>query len=572
MIDFKRNNLDLGASPYLHQHKDNPINWQEWKEEVLQYAKDNNKLIFLSIGYSTCHWCHAMAGEAFQDDEVARYLNTHFVSIKVDREQRPDIDGFFMEFISEVGGHGGWPLNVFLRPNLSPIFALTYAPLREKYGRPSFLSVLKGVREMETSYEYVEGEGHKKEERAPSLEEIIDILTSYFDKKYGGFGRDEKFPPHSTLLFLLSYYSVKKDARVLPLIEETLDSIALGGLHDHLQGGFFRYCIDREWKIPHFEKMLYDQALLLWVFSVAYKVLKKEEYRQAANKIISCLEETFQEGSLFYTAQDADTLHREGATYLWSWEELTKALSAAELGLLSTIYKISSEGNFHGKIHLNRKNFMPVSGIEEKLLGIRNRRPQPFVDKKILTSWNALTGIGLIMHWRATEDRSSLYKAQNLLKELLDLHYRNGDLVHSSLDGNLQRGEFMGDYASLLLFVTYLHEEGGEYTNLMNRLLDKLTSFKGRRWMESRNSDFREVAALPYDTPVPSSISMAELAILRTDIFSDGYLRPLNFTDPVNCDFHNMVSLFTKGFLQVVESDSSLSWKELSLNAVQLKG
>jgi len=571
MIDFKRNNLDLGASPYLHQHKDNPINWQEWKEEVLEYAKDNNKLIFLSIGYSTCHWCHAMAEEAFQDDEVASYLNTNFVSIKVDREQRPDIDGFFMEFISKIGGQGGWPLNVFLRPNLSPIFALTYAPAKEKYGRPSFLNILKAVQEMETSYEYVEGEAHQKEEKAPSLEYITEILISYFDKMYGGFGPDQKFPPHSTLLFLLSYYDVKKDARLLPLIEKTLDSIALGGLHDHLQGGFFRYCVDREWKIPHFEKMLYDQALLLWVFSAAYKVLKKEEYRLAANKIISCLEETFQEGSLFYTAQDADTHHKEGDTYLWSWEELTKILSTSELELLCNVYDISSEGNFDGKIHLNRKNFIPIFNIEEKLLRIRKTGAQPFVDKKILTSWNALTGIGLIMHWRATEDRSSLYKAQNLLKELLDLHYRNGDLAHSSLDGNLQKGEFMGDYASLLLLVTYLHEESGEYSNLMNRLLDKLLSFKGEIWIESRNPDFRKVVALPYDIPVPSSISIAELAILRTDIFSGGSLRPLSFSIPVNCDFHNMVSLFTDSFLQVIEANRPLSWKDLSLNAVQFK-
>ena len=570
MIDFKRNNLDLGASPYLQQHKDNPINWQEWKEEVIQYARDNNKLIFLSIGYSTCHWCHAMAGEAFQDEEVSRYLNTHFVSIKVDREQRPDIDGYFMEFISEVEGHGGWPLNVFLRPDLSPILALTYAPVRARYGRSGFIDTLKRVQKMETSYEYTVGEAPNKEGRSPSLEEITEILTSYFDKRHGGFGSDEKFPSHSTLLFLLTYYDARRDKRFLPLIEKTLDSIALGGLQDHLQGGFFRYCVDREWKIPHFEKMLYDQALLLWVFSAAYKVLKKEEYRVAADKVISCLEETFQEGSLFYTAQDADTLHREGETYLWSQEELAKVLSAGEMEVLCSTYNISQE-NFHGKVHLTRKNFTPIPSIEEKLLRIRKNRVQPFVDKKVLTSWNALTGIGLVMHWRATEDRSSLSKAQNLLKELLDLHYRNGDLGHSSLDGKLQKGEFMGDYASLLLFVTYLHEESGEYGNLMKRLLDKLLSFRGNRWTESRNSDFKEIRALPYDNPVPSSISMAELAILRAGIFSGDSLAPLSFSVPINCDFHNMVSLFTQGFLKVIETDRALSWKDLSLNEVQLR-
>jgi len=571
MIDFNRNNLDLGPSPYLHQHKENPIHWQEWKMEVLEYARLNNKPIFLSIGYSTCHWCHKMAGETFEDKDTAEYLNENYISIKVDKEQRPDLDGFFMEFISKTRGHGGWPLNVILKPDLTPVYALTYAPAKSRYGRPSLVSILKEVQKMEISYEEEEGSYEEKEKEEFSSEYITEIISSYFDQKYGGFGSEEKFPTHSTLLFILNYYDVKKHKKVLPIIEKTLESIALGGLHDHLQGGFFRYCVDRKWRIPHFEKMLYDQALLLWVFSNAYKVLKKEEYRMVADKVILCLDETFLEGNLYYTAHDADTLHREGDTYVWSWEELTKVLLPEEFKLLCDTYNITHRGNFEGQIHLTRKNFTSLESIEGKLLKIRKSRTQPFVDKKIITSWNALVGVGLVMHWRATGDKKSLEKARSLLKSLLELHYQNAELVHSSLDEGLQRGEFMGDYASLLLLVSYLHEEGGGYINLIKKLQEKILSFKSeKKWIESRNSDFRKVEALPYDSSIPSAISIAELALLRSNVFLRKPQPSMEFSFPLDCDFHNMVSLLARGNLQIIEDEHLTPWEDLSLNTIQV--
>lgn len=548
MKDFSRNNLDRGPSPYLVQHKNNPIHWQEWKKETLEYAKTNNKLIFLSIGYSTCHWCHEMAGETFEDRKTADYLNENFVSIKVDKEQRPDIDSYFMEFISKTRGNGGWPLNVILKPDLSPVFALTYAPAKPKYGRPSLLAILKEVRKVGDSYEYIEDEEYEEYEEEPSIEYIIEIIVSYFDEKYGGFGSKSKFPSHSTLLFLLTYYEQRKHKKVLPVLEKTLDSIALGGLHDHLQGGFFRYCVDKKWKIPHFEKMLYDQGLLLWVFSSAYNILGREEYLLAAQKIILCLDETFSEEGLYYTAHDADTLHKEGDTYVWSWSELNQVLSSEELKLIYDTYEISSKGNFEGNIHLIRKNFKKIPKVEDKLLEVRRLRTQPFVDKKIITSWNALVGVGLFMHWKVTKDKTILDKVKNLLENLLKLNYVGERLVHSSLDGNLQDGEFMVDYASLLLLATYLHEETREYEELIGKLQKKLLSFKEKeRWIESRNSDFKEVEALPYDASVPSSLSLTELALLRCNIIFQEKIEPVKFSSPMDCDFHNMVGLLFKG-------------------------
>ena len=551
MIDFGKNNLDKGPSPYLVQHKTNPIHWQEWKKEVLEYAKSSNKLIFLSIGYSTCHWCHAMAKETFEDKKTADYLNEYFVSIKVDKEQRPDIDGYFMDFISKTRGNGGWPLNVILKPDLSPIFALTYAPAKPKYGRPSLLAILKEIKKLEKSYEYIEEDEYIKDEVEPSIEYIIEIITSYFDSKYGGFGNESKFPSHSTLLFLLTYYEQRKHKKVLPILEKTLDSIALRALHDHLQGGFFRYCVDRKWEIPHFEKMLYDQALLLWVFSYAYNILGKEEYLLAAKKINLCLEQTFSEKGLYYTAHDADTLHREGDTYIWSWDELNQVLSSEEFKLIYDTYEISSKGNFEGKIHLVRKNFKKVEDIEKKLLKIRKTKIQPFVDKKIITSWNALVGLGLIMYWRVSKDKEILDKAKSLLVNLLKLHYVDERLVHSSLDGKLQDGEFMGDYAAVLLLVTHLHEETKEHEELIGKLQKKLLSFKEKKgWIESRNSDFKEVEALPYDASVPSSVSLAELALLRCNIIYEKKIETVKFSSPLDCDFHNMVGLLSKGVLE----------------------
>src|SRR3989344_5932399 len=313
---FKRNNLDKATSPYLQQHKENPIYWQEWSKEVLEYAKKNSKIIVVSVGYAACHWCHVMANEAFSNKEIADFLNKHFVSIKVDKEQRPDIDNYMMAFIQETQGQGGWPLNIFLTPDLKPFLAVTYVPIEPRFSLPGFIYLLRNVKGTYDKHQREIREYlpifHKGEDSEE--QHIIQAIKNNFINN--GFGFGAMFPPHNTLLFLLSYYEKNKGAGIKDILEKILDAMAMNGLHDHLQGGFYRYCVDGSWTIPHFEKMLYDQAMLLWVYSIAYKVFKKPGYKIILEKIIECLEDTYY-GGLYYTAHDADTDHQEGGTYLW---------------------------------------------------------------------------------------------------------------------------------------------------------------------------------------------------------------------------------------------------------------
>ncbi|MBE0678302.1 MAG: thioredoxin domain-containing protein, partial [Bacteroidales bacterium] len=321
---WHRNNLDSSSSPYLRQHAGNPIWWQEWNSETLAHAAAENKPVLVSVGYATCHWCHVMAGEAFSDPETADYLNANFVSIKTDREQRPDIDQYMMNFIQAQTGSGGWPLNVFLTPGLKPVHALTYAPVRTSGNRYSFLHIAQAV------IEFIEQRGDnimsfsRSEQEAPlaDAEQLTESLGEYFDSEFGGFGAGQKFPPHSTLLFMLYHMAVNDEAKaaektsveegaedltsedvtsgeyksngetgtVSQIVTTTLDTMMMRGLNDHLQGGIYRYCVDREWTIPHFEKMLYDQAMALWSYSLAYRVTAREHYRTMAEKIVKSLD------------------------------------------------------------------------------------------------------------------------------------------------------------------------------------------------------------------------------------------------------------------------------------------
>jgi len=478
MIDFDRNNLDKALSPYLQQHKDNPIYWQEWSKEVLSYAEKQKKILFVSVGYATCHWCHVMAAEAFSDLEVADYLNENFVPIKVDREQRPDIDNYLMSFLVKTQGQGGWPLNAFLQPDLKPILAVTYVPLIPNYGMMPFIDLLKFVK---NAYDKA-GYSPIKDISPPNVKEeieeqdLIKSIKNNVDKTYGGFGHGMKFPPHNTLLFLLSYLEKTKDNDVKNVIEVTLHHMATKGLHDHLQGGFYRYCTDEDWTIPHFEKMLYDQAMLLWVYSIAYHILKKDEYKIIAEKIIKCLKETFEEDGMFYSAHDADTDHHEGLTYLWTDKEL-KEILGNDFNRFTEIYEISEYGNFEGKNHLIKKKNEYLKEIENKLLDIRKKRKQPFTDKKIITSWNALTGIGLLMASRYLENNEVKLKAKELFGRLLKKHYLNGKLYHSSLGKDVQLNEFIEDYASVLLFATLLYQEDFEGKEIIEELFKKLKEF-----------------------------------------------------------------------------------------------
>ncbi|MBI2326735.1 thioredoxin domain-containing protein [Candidatus Curtissbacteria bacterium] len=544
--DFTRNNLDRANSPYLKQHQGNPIHWQEWNKEVLDYAQKENRLIFVSVGYATCHWCHVMAKEAFSDFGVADFLNKHFVSIKIDREQRPDIDEHFMNFLTETQGNGGWPMNVVLTPDQKPFFAGTYFPLEPTFGRPGFKQVLEKVYDWYTKNSqdvkpYTSNKDFDTEVEVKNEKVLLNAITSRFDREYGGWGDGAKFPAYNTLIFLLNYFAEYPSDDTKNMITQTLDNMAKGGLYDHLQGGFFRYCVDRQWRIPHFEKMLYDQAMLLWVYSLGYKIFGESLYKEVVQGIISSLDTVFASNDLYYSATDADTNHKEGETYLWSQDELKEILSETE----------------------------------RKLLEIRNKKVQPDKDRKIITSWNALLGIAFLIAGRYLKNDSYKKRGLYLHQQLITAHWNDETLAHSSYEDHLQKQPFLEDYASTLLLLTFAYEEDFTNVELIKKLRSKLMGYyKEGKWMESIEAlDFKPVSASFFDHPTPSGISLAEEALRRSAlILGEVDERNLKYKTPLSSDFYNLVVFYKLGNFHEIHSKEGLIYLKLPINSIQLKG
>lgn len=572
-MDYQRNNLDKASSPYLKQHQDNPVWWQEWNADVVAHARKDNKPIFVSVGYSTCHWCHVMADEVFASPEAAAVLNRDFVSIKVDREQRPDIDRFLIALSFAATGTSGWPLNAFLTPDLRAITALTYIPLRPRHGMPGFIDILSRIKsayeQKADAFQHFELPLYSSEQLKG---EIDPILLDTFDLEHGGTPGAPKFPPHSLLIFSLYYLAAFPNPRLRDAVETTLDIMLSRGLHDHLQGGFFRYCVDKDWTIPHFEKMLYDQALLLWAYALAFQLTKKPAYGECCERLIKCLEESFASGTLFFTGHDADTRHREGDVYLWEENELLAILGKAEYETFKSVYTIIPEGNYEGKHHLVKLSRLPIGHIETKLLNNRKTRPQPFVDRKILTDLNCLTGIAYIHAGRALERKDYSQKAVAILTELLKRHFKNDALCHSSFDGVAQKEQYLQDYASLLLFITYLHEEtGGGYADHLQVFYDKLLNFKtDSLWIESENPDFLTIPSETIDYSHPASASLAELALIRAETLLDVPASPRDFHEPLTNSFLNISTLISNGLFHLIRSPQPLPWAEIPINSIQL--
>lgn len=575
LFSLKRNNLDKSSSPYLLQHTGNPVWWQEWNDDLIRYAIETDTPVFVSIGYSTCHWCHVMADGAFSDQETSKWLNDHFICIKVDREQRPDIDQYMMDFISRQDGRGGWPLNVFLTPELNPVYALTYAPAKSDGSMYSFLSIAEQV------YDYIKK--HREQivpfpsaEKEPSVigeNSLTRILSDYYDPENGGFGGGHKFPPHSTLLYLLYQLNIDDSPSIRTIVTKTLDSMLLRGLHDHLQGGIFRYCVDAEWTIPHFEKMLYDQAMSLWVYSLAYRNTDKEEYKWMGEKIIQCLYDSFEKDGLFVSAHDADTDHEEGSVYLWSYDELAGSLSSEEFARLSSVYHISKSGNFEGLNHLIRKNINRIDDVEEKLLAIRRSRVQPSVDNKILCGINSLIAISLVQAGRLFENPELIEKASYLMKRIKSVFWDGKMLSHSLFNGILQKQEFLSDAAAFLSAVTHLFEEDESWGGIMDEMANYIGSFReDNKWIESKVTDFPTVYASWFDHPVPSSVSMAEWGLSRYSFLRNEYVEPSEFREPFMSDFYNISSMLKNGFFHVFTTSEFIPWNYLPANSLQLRG
>ncbi|MEO6628661.1 MAG: thioredoxin domain-containing protein, partial [Aquihabitans sp.] len=406
------NRLATESSPYLRQHADNPVDWYPWGEEAFAAARARDRPILLSIGYSTCHWCHVMAHQSFEDPDLAHTLNELFVSIKVDREERPDVDAVYMEALQAMTGSGGWPLTAFLTPDGRPFFTGTYFPPRSSPGRPSFRQVCEAVDDawrsqrsdlldqaaqitdhLKTSS--VVGGGALPE--AGLLDDTRDLLVAQHDTSFGGFGGAPKFPRSMSLDLLMRHHQRAPNPETLAVVTRSLDAMAAGGIHDHLGGGFARYSVDREWLVPHFEKMLPDQALLARVYLHAWQITGEDRFRRTLDQTMAYVLRDLQHGSGgFHAAEDADSEDVEGKFYVWSSEEIQEILGADADPILEW-WGVTPGGNFEGTNILNRIHGDPVdpepdvvSRARRRLLEVRDTRIRPGLDDKVLTEWNAL--------------------------------------------------------------------------------------------------------------------------------------------------------------------------------------
>ena len=471
------NHLQGQTSPYLRQHADNPVDWYPWCEEAFEKAKREDKPIFLSIGYSTCHWCHVMAHESFEDQEVADLLNQGFVSIKVDREERPDIDSLYMAVCQAFTGSGGWPTTLFLSPDQKPFFAGTYFPKESQRGMPGMLHLLPSVlRAWKEDRDKLLAPADQVisllQEDKPStaqppddrlLLKALSLWRSSYDPVCGGFGSAPKFPMGHNLLCLLTCGEKLEDPTARAMAEKTLEQLYRGGIFDHIGGGFSRYSTDRQFLIPHFEKMLYDNALLMLAYCKAYSLTKRELYKEVALKTADyVLRELTLPSGAFASAQDADSQGQEGSYYVFRPDEILQVLGQRDGEIFNQCYHISPQGNFEGK---NIPNLLAGDTSPErcadflpKLRAYRQQRYQLHRDDKVLTSWNGLMIAAMAWLYRITGEVLYLKAAQRAWAYLEQHHRQGDDLFASSLGDQTGPKGFLEDYAFLSFGLLTLYE------------------------------------------------------------------------------------------------------------------
>ncbi len=557
------NKLINEKSPYLLQHAYNPVEWHAWNDEAFNNAKEEDKPIFLSIGYSTCHWCHVMEKESFEDEEIAGLMNKSFVSIKVDREERPDIDSVYMAVCQVLTGSGGWPLTILMTPDKKPFFAGTYFPKESKYGRTGLKDLLPKI---ETLWKT------ERQDLLTSANQITDAmqLTSdsrfgndftlsimdlafrqyweRFDNQFGGFGNAPKFPTPHNLLFLLRYYKRTKNNEALEIVTKTLTEMRKGGMYDQIGFGFHRYSTDRHWLVPHFEKMLYDQAMLMLAFTEAYQVTGDELFKQTVYEIYEYVnrELTSVDGG-FFSAEDADSEGEEGKFYLWRTEEIRKILGD-DSDLLINIFQLKEEGNFlepfkgenHGEniFHLlktievfadeNKLNSeelkLMVSQSLKKLFDERDKRIHPHKDDKILTDWNGLMIAALAKAGAVFEEEKFVRSAETALQFILNnLQTPDGLLLHRFRDNDAAITANLDDYAFLIFALLELYEATFNAKYLLQA--DKLQKIVNKHFADEVyggfffTSDFAEELIIRqkeiYDGAIPSGNAVTMLNLLK---------------------------------------------------------
>ena len=564
-----KNRLYFESSPYLKQHEDNPVDWWPWCKEAFEKARKENKLILVSIGYSTCHWCHVMERESFSNPEIARLINENFVAIKIDREERPDLDRIFMTICEITIRNCGWPLNVILTPDGLPIFVATYLPpttQRGLLGLKELIPKIKEIWEKEKDKIYQNGlkildvitkineeVPETKDKSKLSRKSIIELeqkayldFENSFDEEYGGFGSGAKFPNVSNLLFLLRYWKRTKNKKALFMVEKTLDSMYQGGIYDQIGGGFHRYTVDRTFLIPHFEKMLYDQAQLIDVYSEAYQITKKPEYKRVVYETFEyLLDELYDEKTCgFFSAQDAESEGEEGKYYLWTAEEIENIIGdALKSEIFMRYFGVSFSGNTP---HFGNKNILHIavnkdkiaqfyrkskSEIEEviemsreKLKEERKKRIPPFKDTKILTDWNSLLIYSLAKAGFIFKNEKMIKTAENTAEFILSKMFYGENLYHCFKDGKVYIKGMLDDWAFLLqaLLELYLSTQKAKFLNLSLEIARKLIEkFYDESkccffMQEKENSDsvFSKIRDL-YDLSTPSGNSVAIISLLK---------------------------------------------------------
>jgi len=542
----KANRLIREKSPYLLQHAHNPVDWYPWGDEAFEKAKQEYRPIFLSIGYSTCHWCHVMERESFEDEEVAAILNRDFVAIKVDREERPDIDQIYMTVCQGMTGHGGWPLTIVMTPDKKPFFAATYLPKNQRHGLAGLMQVLPRLADLwKNERAAVLESGEQVSRWLAGINEVSEgeLTMEYadqayhrfkqlFDPQFGGFGSAPKFPSPHNLYFLLRYYYYTGQAEALSMAEKTLDSMYRGGIYDHIGFGFARYSTDRYWLVPHFEKMLYDNALLTIAYLEAYQITGRLEYARIAQEVLTYVlrDMTSPEGG-FYSAEDADSEGVEGKFYVWTPEEVKAVLGNEQGTEFCALFDITEPGNFEGKsipnliyTSLSEEERARREEEREKLWAYRNQRIHPHKDDKILTAWNGLMIAALAVVYRvlgAPEYREAAERAVQFI--LTKLRRSDGRLLARYREGEADFLAYSADYSYLVWALTEFYEATYQphYLKLALELArDQIKYF----WDETAGglffygNDGEQLLTRPkeaYDGAMPSDNSVALLNFLR---------------------------------------------------------
>jgi uncharacterized protein YyaL (SSP411 family) len=561
--DRKPNKLISEKSPYLLQHAFNPVNWYPWGDEAFEKAKSEDKPIFLSIGYSTCHWCHVMEKESFEDDQVAKLLNDNFISIKVDREERPDIDNVYMTVCQMLTGSGGWPLSIIMTPDKKPFFAGTYIPKVSRFqmlGMTDLIpkignlwktqknDILNSSEEITNSLKRSDEDISNKVLDDSIFEFAYGEFLSVFDESYGGFGKQPKFPSPHNLIFLIRNWGRNGSKKSLEMVEKTLDSMMFGGIWDHIGFGFHRYSTDRYWLVPHFEKMLYDQALLSMVFSEAYLASKNTQYKEIMDGILCyVLRDMTSSSGAFFSAEDADSEGEEGKFYLWEENEIRKNLGD-DTDLFTNLFNISSEGNYYDEVSgkKNHKNIphlkksldqlskelnIPKKELEDKidssrkkLFFAREKRTRPQKDDKILTDWNGLMIAAFCKAYRISGNKLYLDSAEHAAEFILNnMKDKTGGLLHTFRDSEAKIPGFISDYTYFVWGLLELYQSNFKVKYLKSAI--EFTKYINKHFWDNEKfgyfltSDEAEELLtrqkIGYDGAIPSGNSVALMNLLK---------------------------------------------------------